>query len=108
MPFPLSPAPCVLPPLNSQNTANSVLVHPLGADQRGDHELRNAWMGTAWPIYLDTLPRDGDIPLQYPELGLGWSASPTHEVSLEERRARGAAVEEALRKDPEAAPAPED
>ncbi|CAN8105868.1 unnamed protein product [Discula destructiva] len=86
----------------------SVLVHPLTANQRGDHETRNAWMGTPWPIYLDVLPKDGDIPLQYPELGLGWSVSPKHEVSLEERRRRGARVEELLRGDPEAAPAPED
>lgn len=86
----------------------SVLVHPLTADQRRDHELRNGWMGTPWPIYLDPLPSEGAIPLQYPELGLGWSTSPTQEVSLEERRRRGAEVERVLREDPEAAPAPED
>ncbi|KAH8671605.1 dopa 4,5-dioxygenase [Xylariales sp. PMI_506] len=86
----------------------SVLVHPLTADQRRDHELRNGWLGTPWPIYLDSLPRDGDIPLQYPELGLGWSTSPEQEISLEERRKRGAEVEALLADDPEAAPAPED
>lgn len=90
------------------NLLYSVLVHPLTADQRRDHELRHAWMGTPWVIYLDSLPRDGDIPLQYPELGLGWSTSPTQEISLDERRKRGAEVEALLANDPEAAPAPED
>lgn len=65
-------------------------------------------MGTPWPIYLDMLPSEGPIPLQYPELGVGWSTSPTQEVSLEERRKRGAEVERLLKGDPEAAPAPEE
>ena len=66
-------------------------------------------MGTPWPIYLDGLPRESDeVPLQYPELGLGWSTSPESEISLDERRKRGAKVEELLAKDPEAAPAPLD
>ena len=90
------------------NILLSVLVHPLTANQRQDHESRNAWMGTPWPIYLDILPRDGGIPLQYPELGLGWSTSPDQEISLEERRKRGADVEALLAKDSEAAPAPKD
>ena len=87
---------------------NSVLVHPFTSSQRADHETRNAWMGTPWPIYLDALPTAGDTPFQYPELGLGWSTSPTQEISLEERRKRGAEVEAALANDPEAAPAPKD
>ncbi|KAL1869162.1 hypothetical protein Daus18300_005699 [Diaporthe australafricana] len=92
----------------SANRGNlSILVHPLTSDQRGDHETRNAWMGTPWPIFLDGLPVEGDIPLQYPELGLGWSASPKQELSLEERRKRGAEVEALLASDPEAAPAPQ-
>lgn len=90
------------------NTAASILVHPLTSDQRGDHETRNAWMGTPWPIFLDGLPVEGEIPLQYPELGLGWSTSPKQEVSLEERRRKGAEVEALLANDPEAAPAPKD
>jgi DOPA 4,5-dioxygenase len=65
-------------------------------------------MGTPWPIYLDSLPHDGDVPLQYPELGLGWSTSPEQEVSLEERRRRGAEIETLLANNPEAAPAPQD
>ncbi|CAG9984420.1 unnamed protein product [Clonostachys byssicola] len=84
----------------------SILVHPLTTRQREDHETRNAWMGTPWPIYLDSLPRDGPTPLQYPELGLGWSTSPNQEISLEERRRRGAEVENILANDAEAAPAP--
>lgn len=90
------------------DTSPSVLVHPLTAAQRRDHEFRNAWMGTPWPIYLDALPADSGIPLQYPELGLGWSTSPEQEVSLEERRRKGAEVEALLANDPEAAPAPQD
>ncbi|KAI1855755.1 hypothetical protein JX265_012200 [Neoarthrinium moseri] len=93
--------------LASNRGSLSVLVHPLTASQRRDHESRQAWMGTPWPIYLDGLPRDGDVPLQYPELGLGWSTSPEQELSLEERRRRGALVEALLADDPEAAPAPQ-
>lgn len=84
----------------------SVLIHPLTADQRRDHEHRHGWMGTPWPIYLDALPSEGEIPLQYPELGLGWSTAPAEEVSLEDRRRKGAEVERALEGDSEAAPAP--
>jgi DOPA 4,5-dioxygenase len=65
-------------------------------------------MGTPWPICLGELPLDGDIPLQYPELGLGWSASPDREISLEERRKRGTKIEALLSNDPEAALAPKD
>lgn len=99
---------CGQPTSLTNSTSSSVLVHPLTANQRQDHETRNAWMGNPWPIYLDSLPIDGDIPLQYPELGLGWSTSPKQELSLEERRHRGAEVEALLANDPEAAPAPKD
>lgn len=57
---------------------------------------------------MDGLPREGEIPFQYPELGLGWSSSPKEEISLEERRKKGAEIEALLSDDPEAAPAPED
>ncbi len=87
----------------------SILVHPLTSQQRRDHETRNAWLGTPWPIYLDGLPRKSDeVPLQYPELRLGWSAAPEDEISLDERRRRGAKIEALLASDPEAAPAPVD
>ncbi|KAL7904772.1 DOPA-like domain-containing protein [Trichoderma velutinum] len=85
----------------------SILVHPLTSQQRRDHETRNAWLGAPWPIYLDGLPRKSDeVPLQYPELSLGWSAAPEDEISLDERRRRGAKIEALLANDPEAAPAP--
>ncbi|KAL7952186.1 DOPA-like domain-containing protein [Trichoderma compactum] len=87
----------------------SILVHPLTTQQRRDHESRNAWLGTPWPIYLDGLPRKSDdVPLQYPELRLGWSTAPEDEISLDERRKRGARIEALLANDPEAAPAPVD
>ncbi|KAM6479876.1 DOPA-like domain-containing protein [Trichoderma sp. SZMC 28011] len=87
----------------------SILVHPLTSQQRRDHETRNAWLGTPWPIYLDGLPRKSDeVPLQYPELRLGWSTGPEDEISLDERRRRGAKIEALLANDPEAAPAPVD
>ncbi|KAM3482317.1 hypothetical protein BB8028_0007g02140 [Beauveria bassiana] len=85
----------------------SVLIHPLTEQQRRDHESRNGWLGKPWPIYLDGLPRESDeVPLQYPELRLGWSSAPEDELSLDERRKRGAEIEALLAKDPEAAPAP--
>ncbi|KAK4060790.1 uncharacterized protein Triagg1_10633 [Trichoderma aggressivum f. europaeum] len=87
----------------------SILVHPLTSQQRRDHESRNAWLGTPWPIYLDGLPRKSDeVPFQYPELRLGWSTAPDDEISLDERRRRGAKIEALLANDPEAAPAPVD
>lgn len=90
------------------DTPCSVLIHPLTSEQRRDHETRNGWLGTPWPIYLDALPRDSDkVPLQYSELGLGWSTVPEDEISLDERRKRGAKVEALLANDPEAAPAPQ-
>ncbi|KAM3497201.1 hypothetical protein MY10362_009437 [Beauveria mimosiformis] len=86
---------------------DSVLIHPLTEQERRDHESRNGWLGKPWPIYLDGLPRETDqVPLQYPELRLGWSSAPENEVSLDERRKRGAEIEALLAKDPEAAPAP--
>ncbi|KAM3515743.1 hypothetical protein MY11210_000721 [Beauveria gryllotalpidicola] len=85
----------------------NILIHPLTEQQRRDHESRNGWLGKPWPIYLDGLPRESDqVPLQYPELRLGWSSAPEDEVSLDERRKRGADIEALLAKDPEAAPAP--
>ncbi|KAL7423603.1 hypothetical protein Q5752_001184 [Cryptotrichosporon argae] len=87
----------------------SVLVHPLSREQRRDHEFRNAWMGAPWPLYLDGLPdKDDVVQKQYAVLGLGWSTPKDEEVTLDERRKRGARVEELLRQDPQAAPAPSD
>lgn len=92
---------------SDSNKSFSVLIHPLTSQQRRDHESRNGWLGTPWPIFLDGLPRESDdIPFQYPELGLGWSTAADDEISLDERRKRGAKVEALLAEDPEAAPAP--
>nr|XP_031860295.1 uncharacterized protein CI109_004179 [Kwoniella shandongensis]KAA5527367.1 hypothetical protein CI109_004179 [Kwoniella shandongensis] len=52
-----------------------------------------------------SLPIQSELPLQYPELGLGWS-NREKEPSIAERAAYGKQVEELLSKDPEAAPAP--
>ncbi|PTB66105.1 hypothetical protein BBK36DRAFT_1119033 [Trichoderma citrinoviride] len=93
--------------LATNRGALSILVHPLTSQQRRDHESRNAWLGTPWPIYLDGLPRESsEVPLQYPQLRLGWSSAAEHEISLDERRKRGAKVEALLANDVEAAPAP--
>ncbi|KAH7408936.1 dopa 4,5-dioxygenase [Cadophora sp. MPI-SDFR-AT-0126] len=85
----------------------SVLIHPLTSDQRRDHDARAGWLGKPWPIFLDSLPRDGPVPLQYPELGLGYSGT-EEEITFEERRKRGREVERILEGDEEAAPAPSD
>jgi len=34
---------------------------------------RAMWLGERWHLNLDAIEQDGD-PLQYPELGLGYSA----------------------------------
>lgn len=105
----------------------SVLVHPLSNEQQRDHEFRNAWMGTPWPLYLEELPTNGEIPLQYPELGeadhvlrfvadrcsngstgLGRSTTTDEEPTFEKRGDRGSAIEKLLAGNPEAAPAPRD
>ncbi|KAG9297489.1 hypothetical protein G9A89_020891 [Geosiphon pyriformis] len=52
----------------------SVLVHPLTVDVLKDHTSRATWMGTSVPLDLSLLPTTLDhIPLQYPELGMGYS-----------------------------------
>ncbi|CAE6464137.1 unnamed protein product [Rhizoctonia solani] len=71
-----------------------------------DHEYRQAWMGPSFPLDLDTLPiRSEEIPLQYSLLKLGYSSIITG-PTLEERKAAGRKVEETLRGEKEAAPAP--
>ncbi|KIO25574.1 hypothetical protein M407DRAFT_75533, partial [Tulasnella calospora MUT 4182] len=84
----------------------SILVHPLTRDERNDHETRRAWLGPSFPIYLDALPvRSTEIPMQYTSLNLGYS-SPNPGLTVEERKKAGATIEDALRGEPEAAPAP--
>jgi len=84
----------------------SVLVHPLTKEERKDHEIRNAWIGPSFPLDLSTLPvKSRNVPLQYPSLELGYS-SKAPQPTLQERKAAGAKVEETLKGDHEAAPAP--
>lgn len=86
----------------------SILVHPLTRDERADHETRLAWLGPSFPIYLDVLPvRSAEIPVQYTSLKLGYSST-NPGPTIEERKKAGAAVEDVLRGEPEAAPAPVD
>ncbi|QRW00865.1 DOPA 4,5-dioxygenase [Ceratobasidium sp. AG-Ba] len=84
----------------------SILVHPLTREENRDHEFRNSWMGPSFPLNLDTLSiRLEEIPLQYPLLKLGYSSIITP-PSIEERKAAGRKIEEKLRGDRDAAPAP--
>ncbi|KAM5542763.1 hypothetical protein V8D89_003724 [Ganoderma adspersum] len=86
----------------------SVLIHPLTREERKDHEVRNAWLGPAFPLDLTTLPlKSDDVPLQYPSLKLGYSST-APKLSLEERKRIGANVEQILRNEKEAAKAPSD
>uniref|UniRef100_A0A1D1Y892 DOPA 4,5-dioxygenase n=1 Tax=Anthurium amnicola TaxID=1678845 RepID=A0A1D1Y892_9ARAE len=54
---------------------HSVLVHPLTKQEVLDHSNRAVWMGK--PVLLDLTKLSENLdetPLQYPELGLGYSA----------------------------------
>ncbi|KAF6758199.1 DOPA-like domain-containing protein [Ephemerocybe angulata] len=84
----------------------SILVHPLTRDARADHEVRNAWLGPAFPLDLSTLPvRTEELPSQYQTLKLGYSAT-TPSLTVEQRLKLGDRVEGILADDKEAAPAP--
>jgi len=84
----------------------SILVHPLTREQRSDHESRNAWIGPAFPLDLDTLPLSSEeLPLQYPSLRLGYSST-TPPFTLEERCKLGDNVERILAGEKDAARAP--
>ncbi|KAL4244169.1 DOPA 4,5-dioxygenase [Abortiporus biennis] len=93
----------------SMNRGNlSILVHPLTKEQRADHEIRNAWIGPAYPLDLSTLPIKSDkIPFQYPSLKLGYSTE-SPGPTLDERKQIGANVERILKGEKEAAKAPSD
>ncbi|EAU81862.2 DOPA-dioxygenase [Coprinopsis cinerea okayama7 len=70
-----------------------------------DHDTRVAWIGPSYPLDLSTLPVESEeIPIQYPSLKLGYSATPT--LTLEQRLKIGDAVESKLKNEKEAAPAP--
>lgn len=52
----------------------SVLVHPLTREEVKDHSERAVWMGQSFGLDLSRLtPVLDKVPLQYPELGLGYS-----------------------------------
>ncbi|KAF1795280.1 hypothetical protein PC129_g3454 [Phytophthora cactorum] len=54
----------------------SILVHPLTRYEREDHTTHAMWLGIPWVIDMDALREDLITPpLQYPELGYGYSAS---------------------------------
>ncbi|KAJ3194858.1 hypothetical protein HK101_001749 [Irineochytrium annulatum] len=53
----------------------SIFIHPLSRQEILDHSYRAAFVGPSAPLFLDALSDDLDTPpLQYPELGLGYSA----------------------------------
>ena len=53
----------------------TILIHPRSAHEVEDHASRNMWLGPPMRLDLTALPEDiGHIPLQYPELKLGYSA----------------------------------
>ncbi|KAF8528151.1 DOPA-like domain-containing protein [Hysterangium stoloniferum] len=84
----------------------SVLVHPLTEKERMDHDTRKAWIGQPWLVDLDTLnPNLSGVPLQYASLKQGYS-SDIPQISLAERRKRGAEIEEILKDENDAAKAP--
>ncbi|CAG8643555.1 16309_t:CDS:2 [Funneliformis mosseae] len=53
---------------------HSVLIHPLTKKEVLDHTDRAVWMGDSFPLDLSILHDLDQVPLQYPELGLGYSA----------------------------------
>jgi DOPA 4,5-dioxygenase len=60
--------------LNRPNNI-SVLLHPLTKSELTDHTDRAVWFGPQLPLKLTVLSEHLDnIPLQYPELKLGYSA----------------------------------
>ncbi|CAG8692250.1 6300_t:CDS:2 [Cetraspora pellucida] len=53
----------------------SILIHPLTKEVVKDHTSRTAWIGPSVPLDVEKLPPIlKKTPLQYPELGLGYSA----------------------------------
>lgn len=53
-----------------------MLVHPLTRHEIEDHTTRAMWMGESFRIDLSALHKElKKVPLEYPELGLGYSAA---------------------------------
>ena len=53
----------------------SVLIHPLGHTEIRDHTSDAMWLGPSFPLDLTPLDTSGGDDPQYPELGLGYSAT---------------------------------
>ena len=59
----------------------SILVHPLTKDEVDDHTNRDIWMGPSIPLNVARLEKHlPEVPAQYPELRLGYSKKPWHNV----------------------------
>jgi len=53
----------------------TILLHPLSRYEIEDHSARSMFLGPEYRLDLTVLAADiGHAPLQYPELGLGYSA----------------------------------
>jgi len=86
----------------------SVLVHPLTREERKDHDTRKTWMGPPYRLDLDFLPVfAAEVPSQYHSLKLGYSSS-IPRPSLEELKRAGSKLEDLIKGEPDAAPAPKD
>ncbi|KAI9343774.1 DOPA-like domain-containing protein [Zopfochytrium polystomum] len=60
--------------VRNRNEKVSVLLHPLSKEEVLDHTTRAVFMGPSAPLWVDVLrPKLEHWPLQYPELGLGYS-----------------------------------
>jgi DOPA 4,5-dioxygenase len=63
----------------------SVLIHPLTRREVLDHSERAAWLGKPFPLDLSALRELlPSVPLQYPELGLGYSRPPGDDADDDE------------------------
>ena len=52
----------------------SVLVHPLGKTELGDHTSEAMWLGPSYVLDTSMLNTSGGDDPQYPELGLGYNS----------------------------------
>ena len=51
----------------------TIYMHPLGGNRLDDHAIHAFFLGEHYPLDLSVL-LENEQPLQYPELGLGYSA----------------------------------
>ena len=63
----------------------SIMIHPLTRYEVVDHTQRVMWLGPSLPLDVSVLTEDiGEAPLQYPELGLGYSRASTKDLFVDE------------------------